>query len=49
MQIDGKERLFASFSGKEEDAVSLGEKLAENIKSQGGDQLLKEIKQRLNG
>ena len=49
MQIDGKERLFASFSGKEEDAVFLGEKLAENIKSQGGDQLLKEIKQRLNG
>ncbi|GEO21698.1 hydroxymethylbilane synthase [Cyclobacterium qasimii] len=49
MQIDGKERLFASYRGKEEEAEQLGEKLAEDIKSRGGDKLLKEIKQRLNG
>lgn len=49
MQIDGKERLFASHSGPQEEAVSLGKKLAEDIKLQGGDKLLKEIKQRLNG
>mgnify|MGYP001628052946 FL=1 len=49
MQIDGKERLFATYTGTGEDASVLGKKLAEDIKSQGGDQLLKEIKQRLNG
>ncbi|MBI0399236.1 hydroxymethylbilane synthase [Cyclobacterium marinum] len=49
MQIDGKERLFSSHSGTEAEASLLGKKLAEDIKSQGGDLLLKEIKQRLNG
>jgi len=49
MQIDGKERLFASYSGTEEEAGQLGERLAQDIKSRGGDKLLKEIKQRLNG
>jgi hydroxymethylbilane synthase len=49
MQIDGKERLFASYRGAAKEAVLLGEQLAENILSQGGDKLLKEIKQKANG
>ncbi|SHN03396.1 hydroxymethylbilane synthase [Cyclobacterium lianum] len=48
MSLDGKNRLYDSFTGTENEAKKLGNRLAESILSRGGAQILKEIKNKLN-
>ncbi|MEX0884380.1 MAG: hydroxymethylbilane synthase [Cyclobacteriaceae bacterium] len=48
ISLDGKEKLYHEVSGSPELATSLGKELAKNILSQGGDQILFDIKHKLN-
>ena len=48
VSLDGKEMIRKVFIGKLEDAESLGQKLAEEVLSSGGDRILKEIKTELS-
>lgn len=48
ISLDGKKKLFHKVSGEFNDAELLGQELASDILSQGGDQILRDIKNKLD-
>ena len=44
MSLDGKERVVHEVSGNQDQAMELGQQLAEKVLASGGDHILAEIK-----